>query len=322
MTRSFAPIAALLFLSLLAVGGAHLAQPLGHVALDRAILADLVFTLPLVFWLGGRLGLIPRVAPALVLSISLLAGLLLLPAPLQDDLKAVLVPALPWIEAATLAALALRLRRFSEQSADLYMASHRAAESWLGQGPPARILGSELAMLAYLVAPRQVAGPKEFSVHASSGFRPILWALLGVGLLELVVVHVLLHLAAPVLAWVVTGLSALGIIFLVAHIRALAARPHRIEGETLLLRNGLFGTAEVPLGEIADIRRAPTDQEGIVRFAALGGMEPMSVLLRLRSPLTIHVTHGLTRQDDTMLLPVDDADRFVKAVSEVASSAG
>ena len=322
MLRSAAPLSALLLLSLLVVGGAHLAQPLGHVVLDRAILADLVVTLPLAFWIGGRVGRIRRLPPTVLLGTTLLASLLLLPAPLREDLKSVLAPALPWIEAATLGLLALRLRRFAGQSADLYMASHRAAESWLGEGRLARILGSELAMLAYLVVPRRPAEPGDFNVHATSGFRPILWALMAVGLLELVVVHVLLHLASPMLAWGVTGLSALGMLFLVAHIRALAARPHRIEEGTLLLRNGLFGTAGVPLSGIAEIRRAPTDQQGITRFAALGGMEPMSVLLRLRSPVTIQFTRGLTRQADTLLLPVDDADRFVKAVAEAVAREG
>ena len=283
--------------------------------LGGAVLIDLMLVLPVLAWLAGRAGIGPRIGLAAAFGICALAGLFALPDPVQERLRALLITLLPWMEVALVAALGWRLWSFSRAGAgDLYSASQETAAGFLGQGAAGRLVGSELAMLAYLVAPKRPLAPGSFAVHGASGFKPILWALMMLGLLELVVVHVLLHLVSPVAAWILTGLSLLGLLFLLAHLRALARRAHGIEGEELVLRNGLFGTARIPLEAIASAGRAPTDQEGLHRFAALGPVEPMSVLLRLDRPVRYHVTHGMTRETDHLLLPVDDVAGFLAAL--------
>ena len=81
-----------------------------------------------------------------------------------------------------------------------------------------------------------------------------MWALVGLGSIELLVVHLFVSLKWPWLAWPLSVLSALSIFWVVTLIRSFKARPHLLDSSVLQFNLGRLRAMEVPVAAIASIR--------------------------------------------------------------------
>ena len=181
-----------------------------------------------------------------------------------------------------------------------------------------RALSSELTLMYFALAswrrkPHVPAGTTPFTYHMKSGIVGLFSAILGTAVVELFVVHLLIHARAPRLAWALAALSALGIVWLVGFIRSLVLRPVLVSDEAVIVRGGAAWTLEIPRAAIervdggrivrAPSKRAPEHLQGTP-------LAQPNLLLTLREPLEAHGLYGRRKVVRTVSMRLDEADKF------------
>lgn len=182
----------------------------------------------------------------------------------------------------------------------------------------ADVLADELALLYYAlfswrrrVAPR--ADEAAFSYHRESGYGSLLLAFTFVAVLELVGAHFLVTAWwGRGAAWVLTGLSLYGLVWLLGFYQAVRLRPVTVGPDSLRVRVGLRWSVNVPLDRIEAVVQPAAVQahqkdKDYLRAVALG--EPQFII-KLREPLTAHGLYGTSRRVRAVGVAVDDPAGF------------
>lgn len=333
-SRRSVPAAALLAaaLAVVAVSTAVVRSPVFAAepgALSLAVTFDLVVFLPglylLVAWRRGW----PRVSAIPVFGLCLATAYALLPAVHQGYLEA-LEPALALLELAVLGLIAWKARQVGRElrragasgggASDFPERFETALVRVLGHLGVARILATEASVLRYGLAGwgRAAArGEGVFSYHRKSGYGAIVGVFVWLILMETAGLHLLLSRWSPAAAWVLTGLTLYGVVFLLADYHAMRHRPLRIEDGELRLTVGLRWRLRLPLAEILEARVSGADpgpRQGLLAAAVLRGRH--NVLLTLHRSHRAVGFYGLTRECERLALTVDDPEAFVRALGE------
>jgi hypothetical protein len=116
---------------------------------------------------------------------------------------------------------------------------------------PARLLATEFAILYYALCswrakPHVPPQAQAFTLHKHDGHHDLLFALALGGLVEIVPVHLLIGHWSPLWAWIATGVSLYGSIWLAGLARSIELRPTLVYAGALDLRYGLLFRARVP----------------------------------------------------------------------------
>ncbi|NVJ51510.1 MAG: hypothetical protein HWE11_14060 [Gammaproteobacteria bacterium] len=149
--------------------------------------------------------------------------------------------------------VALNLRRDPDQT----IAS--AVQSRFGQSWIATVLSFEarvwtFCLFAHRCAKSQFIGEHHFLGYQKDGAQSNAFAFILLLLIELPIVHLLLHfIASPVAANIVSGLTLFGLIYFIAEYRALAIRPTSITESRLIIRYGVWQPMEIELSCIASV---------------------------------------------------------------------
>lgn len=90
-----------------------------------------------------------------------------------------------------------------------------------------------------------------------AALRPVLWAALGLVIVEGTAVEFVLALAVPGTVWLIVSLTvhAYAVFGLLGILASFATRPHLLEGDLLRVRDGVFSEVLIPLDAITDLRR-------------------------------------------------------------------
>lgn len=129
----------------------------------------------------------------------------------------------------------------------------------LGNGFVSRLLIFETRMWLFLFCGHRITkdlfdGDEHFSYHNKDGAQSNAIGFLLVILLELPIMHIVLHfLWSPFAANVISALTALSLVFFFAEYRAMSRRAIAIKDKTLLIRFGIYNTLAVPLSNIEAI---------------------------------------------------------------------
>ena len=264
------------------------------------------------------MGVAGRCRPwGLVVILSLLGATLVLPSAYHAPLRVMEWLVLP-LEGVIVGWSLLRLgqavrrARSSGREEDV-LAKCRVMFGPLGDGRARDMAAYEVALLYYALGrwrtplPEQ---PEAFSAHRQGGYQAVLVALLMGATVELVGVHVLVAQWSETAAWVLTGLSLYGVLWIIGDFQALRHRPLRLEDGRLLLRLGIRWEVEVPFEAVAEITpcmHAPQDQEGYLNMTVFGAPR---YLIRLSRTLTAHGPYGWRRDVQSVGFSVDDRARF------------
>jgi hypothetical protein len=177
-----------------------------------------------------------------------------------------------------------------------------------------RLLATEITLGWYALAswrrePHAPSGAKAFSYHRANGLAALLSALVAASVVELFVVHLLVQLYSSRAAWTLSAVSAVGIVWLVGFVRAIALRPVLVFPDRLVARGGIHWTAEIPREAIDVVEsgwavRAPhTGTPGYLRITPVA--QP-NVLLRLRTAVEAHGLYGRRRSVRVIAMSVDE----------------
>ncbi|HYO51405.1 hypothetical protein [Archangium sp.] len=306
----------------------HEALPPEVVGLVGATLA-----LPVFFYLliSRRRGWPPLSAlPVLIASaLAIGAGVFRLAPEYREPyvraLEWVLIPAelLGLGYALVVAVRVVRALRRSERAGDFHERLRQGMREEFGKNRLADIFAMELSVLYYglfswMATPRTGPEGGAHPYHRESGYALVFPVLMVALVLETLLVHLLSRRVSELAAWVLTALSVYSLLWFVADRRAMALRPHLLDGEALRLRLGLRWDAVIPLTEIASIRRAsppPAPRTpGYWRAVPFGAPQ---LLLELRAPLTVLGPYGLRKQGlHTVGVAVDDPEALERALSE------
>jgi hypothetical protein len=220
--------------------------------------------------------------------------------------------------------LARKMRRDTGATdADFASRFRSIARGVLAKRIPADILTSEITILYYAFR-RRSADPDEtvaFTVYKEVGYLTVLVTLLTLFLIEIVALHYILISSHPTLAWILTGLSIYGLVWVVGDYRAMGARPIRVTEQYLQLRVGVRWEADIALDQIALVESNTSMNESLSRGAAKLGMLSQSNLhLTLKEPVEIIGMYGLKKVSKDIWLQVDRANELCRLVQSKMQS--
>ena len=177
----------------------------------------------------------------------------------------------------------------------------------------ANALATELAFLWYGLCswrakPHTPEGSTAFSVHERSSAGMVFGAAAGMSIAEAVVVHVVVMHWSLTAAWVLTGLSIYGTVWLIALSRSFRLCPCYLQNSELVFRNGLLWTLRVPLDQIAVASAAQSDEADL-------NMPPATdhnLRFEFSTPITVRLMYGIERRVRSMAISVDDPAGLLK----------
>ena len=144
------------------------------------------------------------------------------------------------------------------------------------------------------------------TTHHNSGQVAMGVALLVVGLIEVVAVHLLIARWNPTAAFWVSAFSGYGMLFLVADLVASCQRPSLLTPTDLHIRVGIRWQAAIPKSLILSVvpihekpAKAPDLLNGVLIIAP-------NTLITLREPVTINGPYGIRRPVSRITLFLDD----------------
>lgn len=221
-------------------------------------------------------------------------------------------------ELVVIAFLVARVRRSlrgGDARSDVIERVRSVATDMVRVAPVAEVLTSEIAVFLYAFGWRMKASvPRDaraFTVHRDTGVVGLFACMAGLGVMEALVVHVLLVRTFPVLAWVLTALSAYGTVWLVAVARSFALRPVLVTNDAVEIRSGLLATLRAPRSSIARVEIVASESKGDWRVVPASAP---NVRVTFASPALLRGMYGITRPVSGVALAVDDPSGFVDAL--------
>lgn len=278
-----------------------------HPAIGIGIAIDLTLTAAALFWLlAVRPG---HAKPAALIRVLVLG---LVTARLLVGITALGVIAIG-AEAVVAVYLLVRARRMLRHVRALRAEGHglaAALDGALRTAIPipavASLLAVEVSTVIFAITGWFRSPPAGFSMHRHSGIVMIVGVLSALAVVEAVVMHIILVRVSPVLAIVMTALSAYGLVWLVGFAHAVRLSPLRFTAHGLVIERGLMRRAIVPALSVT--RAAPVAAAGDDAID-LSYVEP-NVVLELDAPVHVHGMFGRTHTATKLLLSIDDRDAF------------
>ena len=158
------------------------------------------------------------------------------------------------------------------------------------------------------------AGQKAFAYHTY--LTPMIATFLALQLIELSVVHLLLMLWNPLVAWICFGFSVWGLIWTTALLKSFRIKPVLIGPDAVRVRNGIIYDFEIPMDCISTERNAFTTEElngkSILNLAILSSP---NVSLRFTKPLAIRTFFGRTKEISGVGLRLDESNAFLEELA-------
>ena len=299
-------------------------------ARDFSIQLDLIIVLPLALliltqvwfrptWSTGMLarlsGHLPRIGRSVAWMLAIWLGYLLLRAlPLPQTASLVVFVV---VEGAFVMLLIWRVIRLSRQIRPLRQEGYSLVTALMQSVPKAfgslqlklalRLVIAEFALLTYALAgwllPRSRAGVR-FSNHRRDDDTVFIGFALLI-CLEAVPVHFIVHDYSVWAAWVLTGLSAYTLMWIVGEMAARRYRPTLLTRDWLRVNHGLRGEVVIRLSDIEAVE-ASGEQEAQASVGSDG-----QLLFRLSEATTVFGLFGKETQARVIRIGVDEPELLV-----------
>ena len=137
-------------------------------------------------------------------------------------------------------------------------------------------------------------------------------------LVETLGFHFLVALWSDTTAWILSLSSVYALFFLVAQYKASAGLPLMLTPKELHLKNGLKGSAVLPLQLIRTAVQTSSsalmNKGKVMRINALGHLVGHNVILLLEAPLKVSGMWGRTTTYEAVALELDDPTLFMSTL--------
>lgn len=285
--------------------------------MNTAITLDLVLTLPLVYFFLIRKKNISKFTVVPVFVLGIVIASLIIPTSDQQALSLVKSWVLPLVELTVFTIVVTQVVKVRKaykahkENLDFLTALKKSTATIF---PPrlAYALSTEIGMVYYsfFTWRKPKYAKNEFTYHKDNGALGVLGVLLGVALVELFCVHLLLHNWSPVFTWILTILSAYGVIQIFGLMKSIPRTPIKVEQDTLKIRLGIFLEAEIPLDNIKEIELTTKDYDKQDKTYRRITLFDHNCIIHLKDQGTLKGLFGLEKKYQHLVLSVDDKKRF------------
>ncbi|WP_235298716.1 hypothetical protein [Portibacter marinus] len=288
----------------------------GQNNLTLAISIDLLFTVPLVYFLTIRKSKISTATIIPVLMSGYLIGSILF----QEDQKMYInyfkIYLLPLLEIGILTYIIFKVRQViinfrkkHRSQADIYTVLKKTCNQ-LFPVLYAQILTSEIAVFYYgfFDWKKKRYQSHEFTYHLKSGTPALMAILIFIIVIETFAVHMLLEKWSNTAAWVLTALSIYTIFQFFGWLRSLSKRPIQVTNDKLYLKYGMMREVLIDRSDIQNIecsRKRLTKHEMHITLSPFSDLESHNVILSLTKPYELQGLFGTKKRFKTIAFHAD-----------------
>ncbi|MNU60173.1 hypothetical protein D3C71_493560 [compost metagenome] len=294
---------------------------IGNDALSFAVTADLLLTVPLVYFLLIRKSAIPKTTVIPVLIIGLLVSSYFLPKGSQTYLTMFKTWALPVIELSIVTFVIIKVRsaikkykRLKGLTPDFFHALKNTCNEIL---PKKLVLpfAAEVAVFYYgfINWKTREMNKNEFTYHKNSGTPALFGVFIMMIGIETFVLHFLLARWSIVAAWILTVLSVYTAIQILGFARSLSKRPISINNDSLTLNYGILNEVEIPFSDIDNIELSSKSLEKsklTKTLSPLGELESHNVIIHLKKENELIGLYGMKKKFNKLGLHIDEPKEF------------
>jgi hypothetical protein len=224
------------------------------------------------------------------------------------------------IELAAIALLGYGVWKLMQLGGDIDTALQAGIENKLGKSFSTQLVFWEARIWLYaLFKPNnpRYAGDRHFSYAKQHGNASNQMGFILAILLEMPLAHLLLHFMwSPTAAWIASGLSVWGLLYLVAEYRATLGRPVSLDNENVYIRCGVLSMdAIIPWHQIKSIEKISEPvrrQPGVRRYKQLG---ELNVAIHLQPNVVLPDLFGRDQRIEKICLGLDEPDGFIRVAS-------
>lgn len=298
----------------------------GNETLVVGITADLLLTVPLVYFLLIRKTEIPKTTVIPIMIIGLLIGSYFLPTENQYYLNFFKTWILPIVEFSVLSFVIYNVRKGIKQykskktgTFDFFTTLKNTCYDILPKGIVIPVV-TEIAVFYYgfLYWKRRELKVNEFSYHKDSGTIALLIAIIFIVAIETVVLHILLLKWSNIAAWILTFLSVYSGIQIFGFLKSMFKRPISIENGQLYLRYGIMTETNINLKDIDSVEISSKDIElnnETKKLSFLGELESHNIIIRLKKENELIGLYGARKKYKNLAMYVDDKTEFTNQIN-------
>jgi len=296
---------------------------IGNDPLNFAVTADLLLTVPLVYFLLIRKSAIPKATVIPVLIIGLLVSSYFLPKESQTYLTMFKTWALPVIEISILAFVIIKVRSVIKKHKSLKGITpdfFNALKNICNEILPKKLVlpfAMEVAVFYYgfINWKTREINKNEFTYHKNSGTPALLGGFIMIIGIETFALHFLLARWSIVTAWILTLLSVYTAIQTLGFAKSLSKRPISINNDSLTLKYGILNEVEIPFSDIDKIELSSKSLEKgklTKTLSPLGELESHNVIIYLKKENELIGLYGIKKKFNTLGLHIDEPKEFNK----------
>ncbi|SOE23802.1 hypothetical protein SAMN06298216_4184 [Spirosomataceae bacterium TFI 002] len=289
------------------------------------ITADLVLTVPLVYFLLIRKTDIPKTTVVPVMILGLVVGTYFLPKESQTYLTLFKTWALPIIEVSVFTFVIIKVRKalkayksIKDETPDFFNALKNTCAEIL---PKKLILpfATEVAVFYYgfINWRTRPLASNEFSYHKNSGSPALFYAFILIIGIETVGLHFLLGHWNIIVAWILTGLSAYTAIQVFGFAKSLSQRPISINPSSLILKYGIMNEVKIAFSDINQIEFSSRtlEKDPLTKtLSPLGELESHNTIIHLKNENELVGLYGMKKKFRIIGLYVDEPTRFKERI--------
>lgn len=162
---------------------------------------------------------------------------------------------------------------------------------------------------------RKYSGLAQFTMGRKGSDATAMMVLIGIGLIELLLVHLVLRSFYPTLALIFTSATAIALVYLFGVARSLSAVPTTLSDDTLIIRLGALRQQAIELAQIAEVVPLMSGQESRGDTLTLSIFDPPNVRLQLCEPIPGPALFGTPRQCCWVDFRTDDPEELIRSLS-------
>ena len=267
----------------------------------------------LYYWLLVRPGLRPRTGLVFIGVLGLLRASFLFPEGML--VKAALAGCAELGLIAYVSVQIARSRRDKTVSSDPLAALQKAVAAVIPFPPAANAVAMEMsiayyALLGWRTKPHIPESSRAFLLQEQAEKAFLLAAVGLASVFEIVPVHLLVHRWSSLAAWILSGISLYGMVWLLGLSRSLVLRPTVVGPDSLTIRYGLIAQLEVPREAISNVQRVTRSTSGVL---TLPRKATPNVELTFTRPLKLKRVFG-SRMVSQIALCVENEGEFERAL--------
>ena len=294
------------------------ADPEKHMLVAAAATIDLVLVVAAIYyWLLVRPGIRGRGSLVAIVLLGALRATLLFP-----NARAVTALVSGSCEAGLIAFVVVQVRRRARRglsNGDPVDAIRTSLEAVFPAPGVARLVAAELNILYYAFFSWRAkshlpADAQAFSLHKKGGQADLFYVVALASVMEIVPMHLLIRHWSEAAAWIATGVSLYGMVWLIGLARSIVLRPMLVTADCVDVRFGLIFRARVPREHIASVRIIQPGEAG--QTTRVPRRSEPNVCIELTNPIEAEGPFGIRRLVTGLALAADDETGFRRALGK------